>query len=119
MPGMTGAEPGDLYVDVDVEPHPDFQRDGFDIGTRCQVSFADAVLGGKQTITLPNEKAVEVDWPEGTQPGTIRTIKGQGLPRLDRRGQGDLHVLIEVVVPKKLSRKAKKLVEELRDELDR
>jgi molecular chaperone DnaJ len=117
MPGASGAEPGDLYVDVEVEGHPDFERDGFDMGTRRKVSFAEAALGGKAEVTLPNDAKVEVEWPGGTQPGTVLTVRGKGLPRLDRRGQGDLHVLIEVEIPRKLSRKARKLVEELRAEL--
>ncbi len=118
MPGMTGAPQGDLYVDVEVEPHEDFERDGFDIGTRHRVSFADAALGGKTQITLPDERTVDVKWPAGTQPGTVLTVSGEGVPRLDRRGRGDVHVLLEVEVPRKLSRKAKKLVEELRDVLE-
>lgn len=118
MPGPTGTEPGDLYVDVEVEPHPEFERDGFDIGTRRQVSFADAALGGDFQIRLPNEAEVAVSYPAGTQPGTVLTVAGKGLPRLDRRGKGDLHVLVEVKVPQKLSRKARKLIEELRQELE-
>lgn len=118
MPGQTGAPDGDLYVDVEVEAHPDFERDGFDIGTRRRVSFADATLGGKADVLLPDERSVRVEWPAGTQPGTVLTVPGEGVPRLDRRGRGNLHVLIEVEVPRKLSRKAKKLVEELRDALE-
>ncbi|HSC86630.1 MAG TPA: molecular chaperone DnaJ [Polyangiaceae bacterium] len=118
MPGLPGTEPGDLYVDVEVEEHPDFERDGFDIGTRRQVSFADALLGGGVSVKLPDDTTVEVDYPGGTQPGTVLTVSGKGLPRLDRRGRGDLHVLVEVKIPKKLSRKARKLVEELKQELD-
>lgn len=117
MPGMKGAEPGDLYVDVVVEPHPEFERDGVDIGTRRRISFASAALGGKAEVTLPDESKVTVDWPAGTQPGTVRTIDGKGMPRIDRRGRGNVHVLIEVEIPTKLSRKAKKLIEELDAEL--
>lgn len=119
MPGATGGVPGDLYVDVEVAADEEFERDGFDIGTRRKVSFADATLGGETEVTLPTEKVVAVRWPAGTQPGTVLTVPGEGVPRLDRRGHGDLHVLLEVEVPKKLSRKAKKLVEELRAELGR
>lgn len=118
MPGEPGAEPGDLYVDVEVEEHPDFERDGFDIGTRRQVSLVDAILGGKLQFKLPDETEVELPYPAGTQPGTVLTVSGKGLPRLDRRGRGDFHVLIEVKIPQKLSRKAKKLVEELRAEFE-
>ncbi len=117
MPGLPGTEPGDLYVDVEVEEHPDFERDGFDIGTRRQVSFADAALGGETSVTLPDNTQVNVSYPGGTQPGTVVTVNGKGLPRLDRRGRGDLHVLVEVQIPKKLSKKAKKLIEELKQEL--
>jgi molecular chaperone DnaJ len=118
MPGMTGASPGDLYVDVEVEGHPDFERDGVDIGTRRRVSFAEAALGGHLELELPDATKERVEWPAGTQPGTVLTVKGKGMPRLDRRARGDLHVLLEVEVPRKLSRKARKLVEELRQELE-
>lgn len=117
MPGQPGAEPGDLYVDVLVEDNPDFERDGYDIGTRHKVSFAHATLGGEFEVTLPNETNALVKFPPGTQPGTVITLKDKGLPHLDRRGRGALHVLIEVEIPTKLSRKAKKLVQELQAEL--
>lgn len=117
MPGLPGTEPGDLYVDIELEPHPEFERDGFDIGTRRQVSFADAALGGGFSLKLPDETEVEVSYPAGTQPGTVLTVSNKGIPRLDRRGRGELHVLVEVQIPKKLSRKAKKLIEELKQEL--
>jgi len=118
MPGQPGAEPGDLFVDVELEEDPRFERDGFNIGTRERISFASAALGGACTVILPDESEVKVDWPSGTQPGTVLTVKKKGLPFLDRRSRGDLHVLLEVVVPKKMSRKAKKLIQELNEELD-
>lgn len=117
MPGQAGAEPGDLFVDVELVEHPDFERDGFDIGTREKISFSQAALGGEASIAMPDESIVKVDWPSGTQPGTVLTVKKKGLPFLDRRSRGDLHVLLEVTVPKKLSRKAKKLLNELDEEL--
>ncbi|MCH2109055.1 MAG: molecular chaperone DnaJ [Polyangiaceae bacterium] len=117
MPGQQGAPAGDLYVDVDLEEDERFERDGFDLGTRLNISFADAALGGKGSVELPNGETVKVEYKSGTQPGTVQTIKKQGFPQLDGRGRGDLHVLLEVAVPKKLSRKAKKLIKELQDEL--
>jgi molecular chaperone DnaJ len=117
MPGQPGAEPGDLFVDVEMVEDPNFERDGFDIGTRERISFAQAALGGEISIEMPDENSVKVDWPAGTQPGTVLTAKKKGLPYLDRRNRGDLHVLLEVVVPKKMSRKAKKLIKELDAEL--
>ncbi len=117
MPGPAGTPPGDLYVDVEMEENADFERDGFDIGTRKKITFADAALGGECEITLPDESQVKVDYAAGTQPGTVITVKKKGLPHLDRKSRGDLHVLLEVTVPKKLSRKAKNLIRELADEL--
>ncbi|OQX67064.1 MAG: molecular chaperone DnaJ [Sorangiineae bacterium NIC37A_2] len=118
MPGHPGAEPGDLYVDVELEPHPEFERDGFDIGTRRRVSFPDAALGGELTVRLPDDSEIVVKYPAGTQPGTVLTTRGKGIPQLNGRGRGDVHVLVEVEVPEKLSRKARKLIEELREELN-
>ncbi len=117
MPGQPGADPGDLYVDVEMEPNDRFERDGFDIGTRETISFAEAALGGKREVELPDETKVEVSFDAGTQPGTVLTLKKKGLPHLNRKERGDLHVLLEVEVPRKLSRKAKNLIKELEQEL--
>jgi len=117
MPGQTGAESGDLYVDVELEADPRFERDGFDIGTRQSITFAEAALGGKRTVDLPDESHVELSFDGGTQPGTVITVKKKGLPHLNRKDRGDLHVLLEVEVPRKLSRKAKSLIKELEEEL--
>jgi molecular chaperone DnaJ len=117
MPGPARTAPGDLYVDVEVRPAEGFERDGFDIGTRRRISFVDAALGGSLVITLPDQSNVEVDVAAGTQPGSVITVRGKGVPRLDRRGRGDLHVLVEVQVPERLSRRAKKLLRELEEEL--
>lgn len=117
MPGHPGAEPGDLYVDVELEPDQDFERDGFDIGTRRKISFPDAALGGSLSVTLPDGTNLDVKYPAGVQPGAVLTTRGRGVPELGGQGRGDVHVLIEVAIPEKLSRKAKKLIEELREEL--
>jgi molecular chaperone DnaJ len=118
MPGQPGAESGDLYVDVEMEASSEFERDGYDIGTRKQITFAQAALGGSAQVKLPDETEVNLEFPAGTQPGTVLTAKKKGIPHLNRRERGDVHVLLEVTVPRKLSRKAKKLVQELQAELD-
>ena len=66
---------------------------------------------------MPDGASVSAEIPAGTQPSTVITIRGKGMPRLDGRGRGDLHIVTEVAVPKKLSRRAKKLLEELGEEL--
>jgi molecular chaperone DnaJ len=117
MPGPNGAPPGDLYVDVVVAESSELQRDGHDLIARRPVSFPEAALGGELALRLPDGSEVSATVPPGTQPGTVVTLRGKGMPRLDGRGRGDLHVVIEVLVPKKLSRRARKLLEELDEEL--
>jgi molecular chaperone DnaJ len=117
MPGPGNAAPGDLYVDVLVEDGGGFQRDGYDLVARRQVSFATAALGGKLSVELPDASSISAEIPSGTQPNTVISLRNKGMPRLDGRGRGDLHIVIDVAVPKKLSRRAKKLLEELDSEL--
>lgn len=117
MPGPQGTPPGDLYVDVEMQPEPGFERDGYDIGARRKISFVEASLGGSLEVPLPDGTRVPVEVKAGTQPGSVITVRGKGLPRLDRRGRGDLHVLVDVHVPTRLSRRAKKLLRELDEEL--
>ncbi len=117
MPGPEGSPSGDLYVDVELEPHADFERDGADLVTRESISFVEAAVGTEFDVVLPDGTEVGVEVPGGTQPGTVITAQGQGLQRVGRRGRGDLHVVVNVHVPSKLSRKARKLFEELEEEL--
>lgn len=118
MPGPGGAPPGDLYVDVELAEDDRFERDGPDLVVREELSFADAVLGTKKSLALPNEEKVKFDVPAGTQPGTVISIQGKGMPHVNRpSSRGRLHVVIGVKVPKKLNKKAKKLLQELDAEL--
>jgi molecular chaperone DnaJ len=117
MPGPGSAPAGDLYVDIEVEADTRFERHGNDLGTRLTLSFAEASLGMVTKLKLPDERDVVVKVEGGCQPGSIVVVKGEGAPRLDRGGRGDLHVMIAVQVPKKLSKNAKRLLQELEQEL--
>jgi molecular chaperone DnaJ len=117
MPGPKGAPPGDLYVDVEVETHPRFERHGYDLVTKERVSFPEATLGTEVSVTLPDGTEVATKVPAGTHPGTVLTIQAKGLPQIDRSARGSLHILVEVEVPKRLSKRAKKLLEDLAEEL--
>ncbi len=123
MPSPNGA--GDLYVDVDIEEDPRFERDGVDLVTRVHVPFTLAALGGETTVPIlePKEANKEasttaIQIPAGTQGGHVITLKGRGIPRLDGRGRGSLVVEVRVDVPTKLSARAKELLGELDDELN-
>ncbi len=117
MPGPAGAKPGDLYVDVDIEPHPRFERQGYDLITRHRISFPQAVLGTELAIEMPGGQHLSAKVAPGTQPGSVLTLQDKGVPHLDRGARGALHVVVEVEVPKRLSKHAKKLLEELELEL--
>ena len=119
MPGPSGAPSGDLYVDVDVEDDPRFERDGADIVSRIHVSFVDAAKGALVQVPSIEEdgRTLPLEVPGGTQPGAVFTLKGQGIPRLDGRGRGALVVVVKVDVPLQLSARAKELLSELEREL--
>jgi molecular chaperone DnaJ len=117
VPGAVGGPAGDLYVDVDVEAHDRFEREGTDLMTRAHVSFADAALGTTVKIPMLDESVVEVELPSGVQPGDVISLKGKGVARVDGRGKGTLHVVVQVDVPKKVSARARTLLLELQKEL--
>jgi len=107
-----GGQAGDLFVNIHLRPHQDFQRQEDNLYYNLVINFTQAALGDKIEIpTLAGQ--VELKIPSGIQPGEILKLKGKGMPRLYGRGQGDLIVKVQVNVPKKLSREQKKLVEEL------
>jgi molecular chaperone DnaJ len=113
--GRRGAKAGDLYVHVDVEGDPRFEREGSDIRSRVRVRVEDAVLGAEIPIeTVHGEVIVKI--PEGTQPGQVIRLKGKGLPVLSSSRHGDHYVEVLVEIPKRLSRSERKLWEELRSE---
>lgn len=112
--GELGAPAGDLFVVVHIRPHQTFKRQGNDIVSRVEISFAQAALGDLIPVqTIDGEVQMKV--PNGTQPGEVFRIKGKGVPRLGHFGRGDHLVYIILAVPKKLSREEKKLVEALRN----
>lgn len=111
-----GASAGDLYVRVHVKPQKIFHREGFDVYTEAEINFVQAVLSDKiKVLTLDGELKVIV--PEGIESGQLIRLKGHGITHLGRSGRGDHYVRVKIRVPKKLSKKVKKALEELKDEL--
>jgi molecular chaperone DnaJ len=117
--GPGGTPAGDLYVEVDVEEDARFERDGCDLITRVSVPVTAAVLGGEISVpSLQDEtQAHLVQLPPGTQSGTMFTLRGEGIPRLDGRGRGSLGILVQVAIPTALTARARELFESLDDEL--
>ena len=111
-PGALGGPAGDLYLAIEVEEHAKIERRGDDLVIHLPIKFSDATLGGSvQVKTLMGEEE-SLKIPAGTQNGTIFRYKGKGMPRLNRSSRGDLHVVVEVMVPTKLNSKQKKLLKE-------
>src|SRR6478609_762524 len=108
--GPRGGPPGSLYVAVHVQPHPQLRREGTELAYDADVSIVQAALGTRITVpTVEGEEEVEIK--AGTQPGT--EIRGRGVPHLRRSAtRGDLHVFVNVVVPAKLSKRQRELLEE-------
>lgn len=118
QPGLRGGPPGHLFVTIEIAPHEDFQRHGYDLVHELKLSFPHAALGGTvpvPTLTEPGEEpeTVDVEVPAGVQPGDHLVVHGEGVPKLNGRGRGDLIALVQVDVPTKLSNKARELLLEL------
>ncbi len=113
--GANGGPPGDLYVAIDVKPHPVFQRKGTDILCDVPVNFVTAVLGGK--IEVPTLKgATVIKVPAGTQQDKVLRLKGLGIPSLKGQSTGDQLFTIKIQIPTKLTAKQKELLTEFAKE---
>ncbi len=114
--GGAGALEGDLYVLVRVREDERFVREGQDLITALDVPAPLAALGGTlQAPTLQGTAAVEV--PQGTQPGVVITLRGQGMPSLRGGRRGDVKVVVNVVVPRRLSEEQRELIGRLQETL--
>jgi molecular chaperone DnaJ len=112
----SGGASGDLYIVVHVKPDHRFAREGYDIYTEAKISYPQAVLGDTIEIdTVDGRKKLVI--PEGTQPGQKIRLKGRGVGQLHGSGRGDQYVVVIVDVPKRVSRKAKGLLQDLSKEL--
>jgi molecular chaperone DnaJ len=115
--GERGGPNGDLYVVVRVREDERFVRDQEDLHTVIDVPAPLAALG--TTVQVPSlDGDLPVEIPAGTQPGETITLRSRGLPPLGRGRTGDLHVHVNVIIPRRLSREQRDLLEQLADSLD-
>jgi molecular chaperone DnaJ len=114
--GEAGGPPGDLYVLIQVREHDRFLRDGDDLVTVLDVPAPLAALGTTVTLDGLDGNAIELEIPAGTQPGETLTVRGEGMPGLQRRGRtGDLRAIVNVQIPRRLDRDQRALLEQLAD----
>jgi curved DNA-binding protein len=113
--GRSGGPAGDLYLQISIRPHPVFEREGDDITVEKEIGFSEAVLGTTIEVpTLEGTKKVKVS--PGTQSHTKLRLRGLGVPHFQGTGKGDEYVKVIVRVPKRVSDKSRKLIEELSKE---
>jgi len=109
----TGGTPGNLYLQVDIEPDPIFSRDGRDLTVRAEIPYSGICLGTSIEVpTLDTPKRVKV--PAGMQPGQKIRLRGYGVAASGKIPAGDLYAIIEVVVPNNLTPEQKELLEQLK-----
>jgi molecular chaperone DnaJ len=121
--GPGGGQPGDLYVEVHVAPHPVFQRDGLDLHCRVTLPMTAAALGTSielplleadlDTEDIAVERSVTLEIPPGTQSGSEKVLRGRGVPGLRTSTRGDVVVTVEVETPHKLDERQQELLREL------
>ncbi len=110
-PGIRGGPPGDLYLYIEVKPHPLFKREGTDLICEVPISFPQAALGCE--IDVPTlEGKVKLKIPAGTQTGQSFRFRGKGVPVPGKRKRGDLHVVVRIETPTKLTKRQRELLEE-------
>src|SRR5665811_784149 len=110
-----GAQAGDLYVEIRVQPDPRFVREGDDLFLTVPIDIAQAALGTETSIPLIGGESMNLTVPAGTQPRQTITIPGEGMGRLGRRGRGSLNVVVDVVVPERLSKEEESALREFAD----
>ncbi len=109
--GAQGGRSGDLYVSISVEPHEHFTRDGDDLIYRLDVTMVEAALG--TTAYVPAlDGDIEVELRPGTQPGEAKIYRNRGVPALQGYGRGDLKVVVNVQVPRRLSAEQREVLEQ-------
>lgn len=112
-PGLNGGPSGDMYLEFRVLSHEIFERDESDIYLKMPITIPEAVLGSKVEVPTLNG-TVKLTIPAGSKTGDKHRLKGKGIESLHSSRKGDMYVILEIQVPKKLSKEQKKLFENLK-----
>lgn len=114
--GIGGGPRGDLIVVIHLKPHPFFLRKGNDVVCQVPISVFQAIMGAEIKVPTLDGKLVKINVPPGTQGGRIMRLKREGIPYFKRMGRGDQLVKLIVRIPKNLSSREKKVLQELQGE---
>eukprot|EP00891_Asterochloris_glomerata_P007030 jgi/Astpho2/7030/Aster-01883 len=117
-PRQQGGSPGDLVVEVDVQPDPTFERVGDDLHVKLAVDFTDLALGTTAKVpTIDGDKELSIR--PGTQATDRLRMRGYGVPHLQQPGRGDQYVHVEVKLPRRLTQRQRELLQEFKEEVQR
>lgn len=114
--GSNGGPAGDVIVHVTVKADPMFERDGYDVTIHVPITFSQAVLGDDVEVPAVDGRIVQ-HIPEGTQSGTKFRLRGQGIQYLNGRGRGDQYVIVDVEIPKKVTRAQREALKAFEDSM--
>ena len=114
--GSNGGPAGDVIVHVTVKADPMFERDGYDVTIHVPITFSQAVLGDDVAVPTVDGRIVQ-HIPEGTQSGTKFRLRGQGIQYLNGRGRGDQYVIVDVEIPKKVTRAQREALKAFEDSM--
>ena len=114
--GSNGGPAGDVIVHVTVKADPMFERDGYDVTIHVPITFSQAVLGDDVEVPTVDGRIVQ-HIPEGTQSGTKFRLRGQGIQYLNGRGRGDQYVIVDVEIPKKVTRAQREALKAFEDSM--
>ena len=114
--GSNGGPAGDVIVHVTVKADPMFERDGYDVTIHVPITFSQAVLGDDVEVPTVDGRIVQ-HIPEGTQSGTKFRLRGQGTPSPNGRGRGDQYVIVDVEIPKKVTRAQREALKAFEDSM--
>ncbi len=111
---VSGGTAGDLYIKIYVKKHPVFKKDGVNLVMDQNIKLTDAILGGSLNVTTL-DGVITVKIPEGVTHGEVLRIKAKGVP-YEKNHRGDILIKLHILIPKKLSKEAKKSIESLREQ---
>ncbi len=117
--GINGGDSGDLYLVIDVELDPNFERDGADLHTTLLITYPQAVLGTEAEIKTLDGKTEKLTIPAGTQHGEVLKVRGKGMPKMNSPLNlwGDLYVHVYIDIPKEITDKQREIIKSLADEM--
>ena len=111
---ILNGQSGDLYIQLEVEPHAWFERDGPDLIMALPLGYPEMMLGTQVELPHVDGKTLIIDVPAGSKPSETLVVRGRGMPSRRGRGRGDVTILLKLHVPEKIDKSMRSTLEEMR-----